>query len=113
MPGLNRTGPMGNGPMTGGGRGLCNSTNQAGTVPAYGGGYGAGFGRGMGFSRGFRANRGGMGRRWEGMENSLQNQPVYNITASDELNALKSEATSIKSTLENINKKITELEKTL
>ena len=29
MPGFNRRGPEGMGPMTGGGRGLCNSANRA------------------------------------------------------------------------------------
>ena len=64
MPGFDRTGPMGAGPMTGGARGLCNPAT-AGAVRAYGGyagGYGYGYGRGMGFRRGFRGGYGpGMG----------------------------------------------------
>ena len=45
MPGFDRTGPMGAGPMTGGARGLCNPAT-AGAVRAYGGyGYGRGLGR--------------------------------------------------------------------
>lgn len=44
MPGFDRTGPMGMGPMTGGGRGLCNPRGRGTGV-----GRGAGMGRGMGF----------------------------------------------------------------
>lgn len=48
MPGMNRTGPDGLGPMTGRGRGAC------GTAA----GMGRGFGGGMGFGRGFGGARG-------------------------------------------------------
>ena len=44
MPRFDGTGPMGQGPMTGGGRGRC--TGGAGF------GYGAGYGRGCGWGRG-------------------------------------------------------------
>ena len=56
MPGFDRSGPAGAGPMTGGRRGLCNP-NTAASVPQ---GYGAGFGRGYGMGRG---RRGGFGPR--------------------------------------------------
>jgi hypothetical protein len=50
MPGFNKRGPAGMGPMTGGGRGLCNpanrSFNQGESFMA-----GAGRGRGTGFGR--------------------------------------------------------------
>jgi hypothetical protein len=76
MPGFDRTGPMGQGPMTGGGRGVCNPANTAGAGaypyparPTYGAGRprwglrlgrGGGRGGGRGFGRG-----GGRGRgRW-------------------------------------------------
>ncbi len=108
MPGLNRTGPMGNGPMTGGRRGVCNLNQEPGTPTNFG----AGFGRGMGFSRGFRDGS-GMGMRRGVMENALQTPPAYNKIEPDELNTLKSEAASIKLMLEKINKKIIDLEKTL
>ena len=108
MPGLNGTGPMSNGPMTGGRRGLCNPENQRlrNQLP----GRSAGFGRGMGFGRGLRDGS-GMGMR-RGLRNTFQNQPVYNENPEDELNILKSEAASVKSMLEAINKKIIALEKT-
>lgn len=77
MPGFNGSGPMGNGSMTGGGRGLCNSGDMR-------------FGRGGGRRRGFDRN--------------FDNQPVYDQTGSDELNTLKSEVASIKSMLETLTK---------
>ena len=53
MPGMNRTGPEGRGPMTGRGLGYCG--NPQGVNP----GYGRGMGRGM---RNGRGNGPGMGR---------------------------------------------------
>jgi len=53
MPGMNRTGPEGRGPMTGRGLGCCG--NPQGVNP----GYGRGMGRGM---RNGRGNGSGMGR---------------------------------------------------
>ena len=59
MPGMDGTGPMGTGPMTGWGRGLCNPYGAvyrpyAGGVPTYGGSAYA-YGPGLGWGRGFRA----------------------------------------------------------
>lgn len=74
MPGRNGTGPAGEGPMTGGGRGACVTTDP-GVVSRFavsGRGRG-GFGRGLGRAFGFGAGRGtggargrgmGLGRRW-------------------------------------------------
>lgn len=65
MPGGDRKGPMGEGPMTGRGLGLCagNDTPGSATEINQGRGMGRGFGRGMG--RGFgRANRHGQPRGW-------------------------------------------------
>lgn len=60
MPGGDRTGPRGLGPMTGRGLGDCSNTSNTGNTF-----FGGGFGRGMGFGRGrgfgfrnfFNANR--------------------------------------------------------
>lgn len=49
MPGRDRTGPAGSGPMTGRGMGICASNIQIG----FGRGCGRGFARGMGMGRGF------------------------------------------------------------
>jgi hypothetical protein len=50
MPGFDRTGPMGNGPMTGGGFGRCGGGGRVG----FGRGAGRGYGRGRGACRRFR-----------------------------------------------------------
>ncbi len=50
MPGLNGTGPMGAGPMTGRGMGYCNKAN------ANAGFYGRRMGRGFGFRRFYNAS---------------------------------------------------------
>ncbi len=64
MPGMDRKGPLGNGPLTGGRRGVCNQTNSADSSPSPGdnsknlqqgrglgrcqGGPGRGIGQGLG-----------------------------------------------------------------
>jgi hypothetical protein len=50
MPGFDRTGPMGYGPMTGGGFGRCGDGRRVG----FGRGAGRGYGRGRGACRRFR-----------------------------------------------------------
>ena len=52
MPGGDRTGPMGNGPMTGWGRGYCMTTRPAGFFREIRRGMGRGMGRGRGFGPG-------------------------------------------------------------
>jgi hypothetical protein len=68
MPGLDRTGPQGQGSMTGGARGNCNNANAAGSRFALGN---QGFGRKMGFGRRnfSRSNGYGMGMRQRYAEN--------------------------------------------
>jgi hypothetical protein len=107
MPGFNGTGPMGRGPMTGGGRGSCNPANT---------GYGrqfpetTGFGHGMGFRRGARGSGFGMkrGYGWS----IAQNQPGHTETPANELNELKAHVEAVKTVLERIIRKITKLETT-
>ena len=61
MPGYDRTGPMGTGPMTGGARGRCNPA-RVGTIPDYTSGHG--YSHGLGLRRGFRGGYGpGTGQR--------------------------------------------------
>jgi len=66
MPGLDGTGPRGEGPRTGGGRGFC-PPNATSTSPTSQVRYGRGLGPcGRGLARGFRGGRGyggGWGRR--------------------------------------------------
>jgi hypothetical protein len=85
MPGFNRRGPLGAGPMTGGGRGFC-----------------------TGLGRGYRSARGSnAGFGW--------GSPAgYNSRSEDsasELSYLKAQANSIRETLDEISRKIAEMEK--
>jgi len=56
MPGLDRSGPQGQGAMTGGGRGQC-VTDEPATVGRFVR-RGVGFGRGLGLGRGWRSGTG-------------------------------------------------------
>lgn len=60
MPGFDGTGPMGMGPMTGGGRGWCNPSVPYGR-PYFSGGFGPWFGRGRGRGRGIVTGTGPQG----------------------------------------------------
>ena len=80
MPGLNQTGPMGQGPRTGRGMGRCNPDNKGKTDDeilqnseqsyqvqgrGLGRGFGLGRGRGRGFGKGLGFGR-GMAMRFRG-----------------------------------------------
>ncbi|MFH1505291.1 MAG: DUF5320 domain-containing protein [Candidatus Omnitrophota bacterium] len=71
MPGFDGTGPRGQGPLTGGGRGNCAgfpAQNGVSRAPGRGGaGYGRGFARGWGRGRG-RGFANGFGWRWRAVE---------------------------------------------
>ena len=106
MPGFDRSGPMGAGPMTGRAMGRCNPNQVAGNQAFFGGfgrgmafrrGRGGGFGAGRGFRRGF-----GPGYGWAAPP----------VPAGSELEALKSEADFMQKSLEAIQRRIAELEKT-
>ena len=109
MPGFDRTGPMGAGPMTGGARGICDPANAGynhrftesfssgrdlGLRRGYRGGFGPDRGRGRGFGRGCG---------WYPPANG----PAY----PDELNMLKADANYMQKSLDTVNKRIEELEK--
>lgn len=97
MPGFDRSGPTGNGPMTGGRRGLCVSPSpQDGSINY---GYkrgGRGFGRGRGLARGWGGGYTGFGR--------------YATSRADEKTMLQAEADTLKASLESIQKRLAELE---
>jgi len=95
MPGLDGTGPWGAGPMTGGGRGFCN--------PA--GAFSRGYGRGFGFRRGFDPGY-GPDRRYEPAYGA-----PYPMEPKQEINMLKAEANAMKNDLNEINRRIQDLEK--
>ena len=105
MPRFNQTGPSDRGPMTGRGRGLCNSERlvyQAGTPGA------------DSFGRGFRGGsdpgmRGCTGRR------SARSRAVFQETYPENvhvaLDRLKMQTESMKQTLDTISRRLSEMEK--
>jgi len=97
MPGLNRTGPQGQGPMTGGARGNCNSarTQTKGSITRT-----MGFGRGMAYGRGHSRGCYGNGM---GIRQGYSRNTGINV---EEIDMLKAE-------VELLNKRIVELEDTL
>jgi hypothetical protein len=121
MPGGDRTGPGGLGPRTGRGLGYCAGYD----TPGYTKGPGMGFGRGWGRGRGRGYGR-GYGRGW-GYETPIYAPivappPVYTsyrpIASVDQLTMLKqekeyleSEMNGVKNALDDISKRIEELEK--
>jgi Family of unknown function (DUF5320) len=116
MPGFDRTGPMGEGPMTGGVRGYCNPGRAGNRPPMFvrggGRGRGRGFRQGIGpwYSSGRGFGWGGYFPIWERRYSQGFSVP-HALDASDELNMLKTEADAIKKDLEEINKRMEELEK--
>ena len=135
MPGGNRTGPAGMGPRTGRGLGYCNGYDTPGFINAPGMGLGRGWGGGMGYGRGLAWRRGrGGGGGW-GRGGGLYapqyapyagNAPIYNplapgipnMSPENQLNMLKqdkeyleAEVKGISNTLDEISKKISDLEK--
>lgn len=124
MPGFDGTGPAGMGPMTGGGRGFC-SPWGAGAAFA-GRGFGRGLGRGGGWGFGFRGSsppwpyvglgRGGLPRCGYFFRNTGWGWPYDPTVAApewskeQELGFLRNEAGAIKEELEQIDKRIQELE---
>ncbi len=85
MPKGDRTGPMGQGPVTGRGLGYCRGSELPG--------FGRGHSRGMGYGRGY-----GFGL-W----------PSY--SKDDEIQTLKDQAESLKRAQKDIEKRLGELEK--
>ena len=115
MPRGDGTGPGGMGPMTGRAAGFCAGY----AVPGYANPvYGAGVGYGRGFGRG----GGGWGRRnmyyatgltgWQrGAYPSPTYAPVTNVqTKEQEVDILKSQADYLSSSLEEVKKRLSELE---
>lgn len=105
MPRGDRTGPAGMGPMTGRAAGYCagyGAPGFANPIPQ----------RGFGFGRGFRGGRG-----WGGYGYAPQAAPppypaaYAQPTAQQETDALKNEAEYLKGALDDVNKRISELEK--
>lgn len=105
MPGFDRSGPMGAGPMTGGRRGLCGGAyGRSGTI-------GYGYGRGLELRRGHGRGRcfgyAGCG----GYPAQRAFGPAYPVSSADELAMLQAEANAMKASLESVQNRIAELEK--
>ena len=107
MPGFDRSGPIGVGPMTGGRRVFCNPATTPGPR-AFVGGYDGGSlirrgpGRGRGWRRGF-----GRGYRFYSPAAGLDDS----VHTAGELTALRNEADYLKDSLDAVNRRIDELEK--
>ncbi len=121
MPGGDRTGPAGMGPMTGRGAGYCAGYPAPGYANA---GFGWGFGRGRGGGRGRRNWFYATGLTgWQraaygyqpyggGMPYAPASYPYGSgPSKEDELNALKGQAEYLADSLEGIKKRMGELEK--
>lgn len=114
MPGFDGTGPMGAGPLTGGGRGFCRASGRpsgrrGGSGRGVGRGFGAGFG--LGYGRGF-GPRNFYPAAWDGYGPGYGASYAgpYAERSQDELSMLKSEADRMRGELGAITKRIGELE---
>ena len=110
MPGGDRTGPTGMGPMTGRAAGYCAGFPVPGYANPLGGrGMGWGMGRGRGFGRGW--GRGyGRGRAGFGGPSFVGAPFMPTMTAQQELDSLKGQAEYLEDSLDGIRKRIAELE---
>lgn len=112
MPRGDQTGPDGQGPMTGRGLGYCAGYPNPGFMNnAFGRGFRGGFrgrgriGYGRGLGLGFRGGRG------PGYYPDFYDYPPYSApTKEEELQMLKNQSKSIKKEMEEIQKRISELE---
>ncbi len=108
MPRLDRSGPMGAGPMTGGRRGTCGRAGGPTDMPVYGGGYG----RGMGFRRGYGRGRGyGFGPAYGAVPYPQNAGTGYPTGKPNELEMLRADAEAMRQSLESVQRRIAELEK--
>ncbi|MGM0650423.1 MAG: DUF5320 domain-containing protein [Bacteroidota bacterium] len=119
MPLGDKSGPNGQGPMTGRRLGFCTGNDQPGytsDAPGrgmgrganVGGGFGRGAGRGFGMGRGMAYGRGfGRGRGYA--RNAGYEDPP--MSPKDEANMLKAESKRLEDELKAINGRIDELEK--
>ena len=103
MPGFDGTGPWGAGPMTGGGRGFCNRAWRGTYGPGYRGWYGSGRGW-YGWGRGY-------GRGWGWRAYGPGPYGLYGMSPAEEAEMLKAEAEDMKRALDEISKRIEELER--
>jgi len=111
MPRGDRTGPNGAGPMTGRRAGFCSGSDTTGFADLYPAGRGLGSGRG---NRGRGAGGGGRGYRNRYYQPAVPAAPapVPEYSREQELSELKQQAKSLEATMNDVLKRISELEKT-
>lgn len=127
MPGGDKTGPTGAGPMTGRGAGYCSGAGAPGySNPGFGGGFGRmrgggfGVGRGMGGGRGHRhwywaTGLPGWARGGRGWAYGSANQRAVAPDAvgqDNELAFLREQADYLEASLKEVNQRIKELQQT-
>ena len=112
MPRGDKTGPEGQGSMTGRGLGYCAGYPAPGydsNIYGRGAGRGLGYGHGLGSGRGLRL--GFRGGRRHGYYPFPVSQPMYSApTKQEELYLLKAQAETLKRDLEEIQNRISELD---
>lgn len=113
MPGGDKKGPRGSGPMTGRGLGICSGSDRPGYEHNHPGRGRAGRGGGMGFER---RPRGG-GRGWRNRQFASEQRPAgtmrpaRRVAPTDELSELKLQAQQMREVLEELVGRIGELER--
>ncbi len=100
MPGFDRTGPMGMGPMTGGARGMCDPRARSFAPSGYGTWPGRGGGRGRGYRHMYWAT---------GLPGWMRSTQAGSREFS-EVDSLKDQAAILKKELDAINSRLQELE---
>ncbi len=116
MPYGDRSGPIGQGPMTGRALGYCTGYDSPGYVKGAGRGMGRGMGRGFGYGRAWGRGAGFPGG-WGYGRGRHAAFPYYGISPwtnylsrEDELKMLKAEAQVLKRSQSEIEKRIKDLE---
>lgn len=108
MPGGDRTGPLGQGPMSGRAAGYCAGAEAPGFMNA---GMGRGFGRGRGFGTGLGRGRGfggrGGGRGWRRRAYWDEGPGYY--PAADATQAVIDEIAALRQRLELLDQRLSEL----
>jgi len=109
MPGFDRTGPMGTGPMTGGMRGRCNPSGDSFVRGGFGPSYGRSRGHGRGYRHMFWAT-GFPGRKRSRAFGSWGVPFSMPHTKEQEVGFLKDRATVLKEELDAIDNRLQDIE---
>lgn len=109
MPKGNKTGPMGIGPMTGRGAGLCRGNDSPGYLSAGGGRFGGSGSMGGGFG----GRRGGCRNMFyaTGLPGWMRFNGDAGNAQEDEIHSLKSQAEYLNRSLSDVNKRLNEMGK--